>query len=119
MEKMSDREVAKMAAQAIRALEAKNRQLQEDNSQQSEKLASLEKERECFTLAKEMAERGQIDRSIDSIEKTAAALMGKDLDVVKEAMSLAPSLTSIGDPDTNTTSGDGSDPIVEVLLGMA
>jgi predicted RNase H-like nuclease (RuvC/YqgF family) len=119
MNQNNDREVAKMAAKAIRALEAENRQLQDDNSQQSEKLAALTKERECFTLAKEMADRGQIDRSFESIEKTAAALMDKDLDVVKEAMSLAPSLTSIGEPDTSSTDASGSNAIVEALLGMA
>ena len=119
MNKVSAQEVAKMAAKALRSLEAKNRELVADNAQYSEKLATLEKERECYELAKEMASAGQIENSIGVIEKTAAALSTKDLAVVKEAMTLAPSLLQIGEPTTRSSAASGEDELVEAILGMS
>ena len=119
MKKLSAQEVAKMAAKTIRSLEIKNRELAAENVQYSEKLATLSKERECFVLAKEMADRGQIDCSVESVEKTAAVLVTKDLAVVKEAMTLAPSLTQIGEPTSGSTPASGADQLVETILGLA
>ena len=119
MNKHSAQEVAKMAAKAIRSLEARTRELEAKDAQNSVKLATLNKTRECFDLAKEMAGAGQIERSIVSIEKTAMALLGKDLEVVKEAMSLAPNLVQIGEPVSGSTAASGEDNFVETILGLA
>ena len=119
MEKVDQKEMAKLAAKAIRDLDAKNKMLTATNAAQSEKLATLTKERECYDLAKKMAEDGLIDRSFESVEKTAHALMDKDLSVVKEAMTLAPSLPSLGEPVPSRTGASGEDNLVETILELA
>lgn len=107
--------IAKVAATAIRALNARNRELAAKNAKDSEKLATLEKEGECRKLAMEMADRGQIDRSFESVEKATKGLLEKDLAVVKEAMLLATTGISLGQP-ASTEPRDEVDPITKVLL---
>ena len=108
--------MAKMAAEAIRTLNSTNRELAAKNAEYSVKLATLEKERECLKLAREMAERGQIDRSFDSVEKTAQGLLGKNLEVVKEAMALTTSGLRLAEPITTGSSGEDLDPLTRALL---
>lgn len=119
MQPVNQREMAKLAAKAIRDLDSKNKELVAENAKQSEKLATLTKERECFALAKKMASDGLIDRSIDSVEKTAGALMDKDLSVVKEAMTLAPALPSLGEPTSRSKIASGADELVETIISLA
>ena len=116
MPTLSPREMVKQAARTMRTLAQEVQRLKAENADCTAKLATLTKWRDCTHLAKQMAASGQIDRSQDSIDKVAASLMEKDLAVVKEAMTLAPSLTQLGDPVPARTSAFEADDFVAALM---
>jgi hypothetical protein len=109
-------ELAKMASQAIRELHQENTKLSSEQAELREKVATLEKERDCRRLAADMAERGLID--VNDVDKTASSLKEEDLEVVKQAMTWrTPENLTIGEPTSSSmVAGDDVDPIVRCLL---
>lgn len=111
------KDLAKVAAQTIRRLESKNRELTSEKAELVEKVATLEKERECRKLAAQMAAEGKIERSYDVVSSVAEELVDKDLNVVKQAMTFATDGFKIGSP-VGEGSGDSElDPITKLLVG--
>lgn len=110
------KDLAKQASAEIQKLAEANEKLAADYSAVKEKLAALEKERECMNLAIEMAENGQFTPTVESINKMAQELLSQDLDVVKKAMTLAADGLRIGSPVGDGPSVSDGDPITEYLL---
>jgi hypothetical protein len=110
------KDLAKQASAQLKKLAESHEKLAADHAAALDKLATLEKERECVNLAIEMAENGQFTATVESINKVAHDLMSQDLDVVKKAMTLAADGLRIGSPAGDSPSVSGGDPITELLL---
>jgi len=108
--------LAAMASRAICDLRTQNTKLASHNGTLQEKVAALEEERDCRRIAAGMAEQGMID--VNDVEKTASALKGQNLEVVKQAMTWrTPESLAIGDPTSpGKVAGDDVDPITRACL---
>lgn len=110
------KDLAKQASAEIKKLADANEKLAADYKVVQEKVAALEKERDCINLALEMVERGQVSPSVESINKVAQDLLAQDLEVVKKAMTLAADGLRIGSPVGDDVAATDSDPITDYLV---
>jgi len=110
------KDLAKQASDELRKLADANEKIAADYTAVKEKLAALEKERECFNLALEMAENGHVTPTVESINKVAHELLTQDLEVVKKAMTLAADGLRIGSPASDEITVTEGDPITDFLV---
>ena len=107
---MTDAELREKAASALLNLESENQQLRE-------KLASAEKQEHCIKIARKMVDKGLLGSVDDFLEKVAELMQFDDLETFERAVDISVHGLSIGEiDDEEKTASNDSDPVENLIL---